>query len=112
MNHTLEPWVLTNWENSNYDAIAIHGGENGTQWIAEVVLDHDVGDKSAAEMKANANRIVECVNACAGINPSAVPKMLAACKMLSIISDDDIPWWIRDAFEESRIAVREAEASQ
>lgn len=29
---------------------------------------------------ANADRIVSCVNACEGINPEAVPELLAACK--------------------------------
>ena len=32
--------------------------------------------------KANAQRIVDCVNACEGINPEAVPEMLKLVKML------------------------------
>jgi hypothetical protein len=30
--------------------------------------------------EANARRIVACVNACEGINPEAVPDLLAACE--------------------------------
>ena len=37
----------------------------------------------------NANRIVACVNACAGINPEAVPLMLATMKKIDKhISDE------------------------
>ena len=42
-----------------------------------------IGQESADHqpvVDANMNRLVACVNACAGINPEAVPDLLAACK--------------------------------
>lgn len=38
-------------------------------------------------MEANAQRIIDCVNACEGINPQAVPDMLEALKNAYAILD-------------------------
>ena len=38
----------------------------------------------APEEKANAKRIVACVNACAGINPEAVPEVLEALRVTAV----------------------------
>ena len=69
--HTPEPWgVWLNPDGCNRgmitdDALARH--------IVYVV-------GNTHEAKANGRRIVACVNACAGINPEAVPKLLEALK--------------------------------
>jgi hypothetical protein len=61
--------------------------------------------------REHAEDIVACVNACEGINPEAVPDLLAACKAAddefkridSFIGDftgyvEDEPWWaVQDA---------------
>lgn len=39
--------------------------------------------------EANARRIVACVNACQGLNPEAVPDLLAACKALPDFDTDN-----------------------
>ena len=39
--------------------------------------------------RANARRIVACVNACEGINPEAVPDLLQACKAALAYMIDD-----------------------
>lgn len=58
--HTQEPWSINNWTQPD-SSIAI--GANGTPLIARVML----RDVSINEQKANADRIVACVNACEGI---------------------------------------------
>jgi len=40
------------------------------------------GDPGTTQAKSRADRAVACVNACKGINPDAVPELLAACKGL------------------------------
>ena len=37
---------------------------------------------SPERAEANAERIVACINACEGINPAAVPDLLAACELV------------------------------
>ena len=49
---------------------------NPTLPLAPIHVEVDGGD----EAKANAHRIVACVNACEGINPEAVPELLEALK--------------------------------
>ena len=45
------------------------------------------GEIIAVVKKADdAKRIVSCVNACAGINPEAVPELLEACRMAFNVS--------------------------
>ena len=69
--HTPEPWgVWLNPDGCNRgmitdDALARH--------IVYVV-------GNTHEAKANGRRIIACVNACAGINPEAVPELLEALK--------------------------------
>ena len=58
--HTAEPW-----RTENGDVVCKEGP------IAAVMLPND---------RANATRIVACVNACEGINPEAVPELLEALK--------------------------------
>lgn len=43
---------------------------------------HPMGGLGIEEAKANAQRTIDCVNACKGINPEAVPQLYDACKTL------------------------------
>lgn len=58
--HTKEPWSINEWLQPD-SSIAI--GAIGTPLIARVIS----RDVSINEQKANASRIIACVNACAGI---------------------------------------------
>ena len=69
--HTPEPWHISEYAN----------GYKG--WIEDAqneLVAHAPPPKSLAERYANAERIVACVNACKGINPEAVPDLLAAAE--------------------------------
>jgi len=80
--HTPGPWY-----------IARRLGPASAPIVLMVALDPigtSEADYAAArgEIDANAARIVACVNACAGINPEAVPKMLEALKLNYLHTDD------------------------
>jgi hypothetical protein len=74
--HTKEPWFFT-------------GSTIGIQLLEGVAIDvADVnrwcpGTPLRDEDESNGERIVACVNACAGINPEAVPDLLKACRDLA-----------------------------
>lgn len=55
---------------------------------------------------ANADRIVQCVNACAGINPEAVPELLAALEVIS--RDVGVRAWL---LENDPMALRQADTA-
>ncbi|KKN75635.1 hypothetical protein LCGC14_0378730 [marine sediment metagenome] len=71
MEHTPEPWHLYVQPGGGHIAV-LHDkeGEFGNEGIAfmDAVL---IGTKYTAKRRANARRIIACVNACAGI-PTAV----------------------------------------
>lgn len=83
MEHTKEPWDFSvRAENM----VEIHTQDKS---IASVALWSHGRPGSTTEDKANARRIVACVNGCKGINPEAVKGLLEALKsMLSIHSKD------------------------
>lgn len=62
MNHTKEPWEVTN---SGHGGIGVIEGDNHS-FVAEV------GGRTAQEIMANVRRIMLCVNACAGITNEAL----------------------------------------
>lgn len=78
--HTPEPWV---------SSVALSGSENDRGFdihadgkhIARVspMIKNLRGDAST-EAIANKDRILACVNACAGVNPEAVPDAVAALR--------------------------------
>jgi hypothetical protein len=76
--HTPEPWT------TNPDI-------NRLGWIIESSA---TGEEVAiTRFRPNAARIVACVNACAGINPEAVPDMLAALQdALDTTDFEHGPW--------------------
>lgn len=71
LNHTPEPWTVFNgpavegaetWSESYFGTIVRHGSHGGKR-----IADTSIGlSQDYAEGKANARRIVACVNACAG----------------------------------------------
>ena len=74
MGHTPGPWFLHG--KPGYEALEIFGTNRP---IAKSLYHLGSEDNEA---DANARRIVACVNACEGINPEAVPELLAVCKLL------------------------------
>jgi len=82
--HTPEPWAVTildgvpfiRFMDSEGVHIKIAGPITGRWWYGQADKDR------TAESIANAERIVACVNGCAGLNPEAVPELLAACRMV------------------------------
>lgn len=80
--HTQEPW---DWSYSGHrmattysQPVGIHSG--GTQLVGGLFGDVKGGKDQA---KANAERIVACVNACAGLNPSALPDAVKALEEIN-----------------------------
>ena len=67
--HTKEPWVTGKWG----DGSSGYGLTNVIAPDSEVIIATDV-------IEGEATRIIACVNACAGINPEAVPDMVEALK--------------------------------
>lgn len=86
MSHTKEPWVVEHY-------VAADGYEQVT--IRPIMIMHDgkLGP-CPAEQLANARRIVECVNACAGLaNPAALPELLEAVQSaIEDLENDALEW--------------------
>lgn len=79
--HTPGPWRNDPAKGSAVGAAPVIVADTcwrGTTREIAKVLFH--GGSEDPEVQANARRIVACVNACEGINPKAVPDLLAACK--------------------------------
>lgn len=79
--HTPEPWeygTFPKWQpgRSNYHVVRPQGEFPHGGWIA------DFGYPCDDVAEANAQRAVACVNALAGINPEAVPDVVAALRAL------------------------------
>jgi hypothetical protein len=89
--HTKEPWSIQTDMNIHYPlADAMKRPGHPVKVITMPCLSFAFGQCGALvigeNIEANASRIVSCVNSCAGINPEAVPELLAACKeMLAYI---------------------------
>lgn len=66
-NHTPEPWCKLN----DCGTVGIWGPQGDC--VA-------VNNGCSCDNEANADRIVACVNACAGLNPEAVPDVVEALK--------------------------------
>lgn len=76
-NHTPEPWKLR-IPAKDFEIYLEAGLEEGA--VALGVILSKVTDR--ATQQANADRIVACVNACAGMNPTAITHAMRACKLL------------------------------
>jgi len=87
--HVEEPWMILDQRAG--ESLTICGKlENGYDWKGRRILGRPpvafLSQCVTEVERANASRIVSCVNACAGINPEAVPELLTACKeMLAYI---------------------------
>ena len=68
MEHTKGRWVI--------------GHRVATEWWTVEQQNSPHEEIGIIYGKTNAYRIVACVNACEGINPEAVPDLLAACKAM------------------------------
>jgi len=84
-NHTAEPWSVGTWA----DKVGVWGKAGDCIAVCDGC---SLGDANPS----NAARIVTCVNACAGINPNAVPGLVAALEQLvkeveAIIEDGTLP---------------------
>lgn len=95
--HTPEPWVATRQPNGS---VCIH--ERGLMPHATV---YGRADLSSGKIESDSARIVACVNACAGINPEAVPGLLAVCREIAEHGTDD--WAAR--MQTLRAAIARAE---
>lgn len=76
MNHTKEPWTISRYRGA--DVITKHVGSYPND--RETTIAETKPDMGNDHIRfVNAARIVECVNACAGIeNPAAIPELLKA----------------------------------
>lgn len=82
--HALEPWETYIWiPRGSADGEPCIGSAPNPQHYRIAVIDTE----------ANAARIVACVNACAGINPEAVPDLLTAAEAILI---NPPSWTTRD----------------
>jgi hypothetical protein len=69
-DYTPEPWTLMD---NPCEAFICSADRDGDLIVAVVIHGNEL---------ANARRIVACVNACAGLNPEAVPKLVTAFSAL------------------------------
>jgi hypothetical protein len=74
--HTAEPWVI-----DEFNAPSGFFKIRGEKEILILGLVHSFAEHGAdPESTANVERIVACVNGCAGINPAVVPDLVAAVR--------------------------------
>ena len=71
--HTAGDWIVPRWT-PEQDQVWADAGDHQTQ-VATCA-------RSFGSDKANAARIVACVNACEGLNPAAVPALVASLRFM------------------------------
>lgn len=75
----------SNWrELDTYEADLLNEDTPRREEVTEI-QDTETGDLLCYANPEHAARIVACVNACAGINPEAVPDMLEALRAISAV---------------------------
>lgn len=105
MEHTPTPWNIAPTHGNMHDeysqpfAIISHNSGKSFNILAGCFGDTYGGLEMA---EANAQRIVDCVNSCEGINPEAVPDMLQALEILSAIHDGDDVNIARNALKKAK----------
>lgn len=100
--HTPEPWAIGfsdgTGRGENGDGCWITAGDHAAHKADAIVSvvpgGRDDWNVAKGPNPANAARIVACVNACAGIDPAAVPDLLAVCR--SIVANYDAEGWLYD----------------
>ena len=86
--HTPEPWHACSAHDGKCPCngvLAIDGTSIASFFATDDRSVYGVTEQCAGfeEGHANRHRAVSCVNACAGINPEAVPDLLAVCKAIT-----------------------------
>lgn len=84
-NHTPEPW-----KDVGFIGAPASSASSGYLLIGNTRDRGDHGDGTGCDRQtadANRARIVACVNACAGINPAAVPDLMAVAKSTVLVLD-------------------------
>lgn len=96
--HTPEPWEFYTTPDGE-TVIAVADGGPAIASIAE--------EASTELNEADAERIVACVNACKGLNPEAVPDLLAALGPFTILNPLHCPSYA-GSIEIARAAIAKA----
>jgi len=106
--HTSEPWDVQNkgilGTGSARHEVVQGVNRDGSKNLPRITRMPDLSYSSYA----NAKRIVACVNACAGINPEAVPDLLAACRLSLERYDYSDTRWARETCDVCRAAITKA----
>lgn len=76
---TPEPWHVQEFGGDDPYFCLLRGSWDVLEWRPTIAHNMHSAVRLETE-RANAARIVACVNGCAGINPDAVQDLLAACK--------------------------------
>jgi hypothetical protein len=113
-NHTPEPWGTTK---GNGIHLTLANGEG--HWFPIVYSKNGMDVAYIVPMEdtkhADADRIVACVNACAGINPEAVPDMLHLARLVANLNENHLEIGAGRMLEmvtAARNALTKAEANQ
>lgn len=82
--HTPEPWIIESFEKNDEIGLAIVNKRGQViAWLFSYNKNvFNTLIKSHLPTQTNAQRIIDCVNACEGINPKAISEMLKALKTL------------------------------
>ena len=84
--HTKEPWLWDDRRGDQWDNSYLSLSSESGPTVMDVSDDYPGYAECGQDLRINikkedAERIVDCVNSCAGINPEAVPKMLEALEV-------------------------------
>jgi hypothetical protein len=76
--HTPEPWPTP----VRFDIIGPADDDCSNYW--------EIGDFGMLEREEDADRIVACVNGCAGINPEAVPEFVHLARLVASLNENHL----------------------
>lgn len=119
--HTPGPWRKYFTDLGNYTpAWGIEGfyGPDGNCSLSPVchVYRHKEDPEKIKESEANAQRIVDCVNACEGINPKAVSSMISALQeaesLLSVANTEHFEIWLQHTYQSIASALKLARGEE
>lgn len=104
--HTPGPWYA--WPDGKGVSVGVN---QSARDICRLTYSGRPFDPPEEQRVPNAERIVACVNACAGINPEAVPELLAALEGLLEEVDAHLDYHddeMQEAAETARAAIAKA----
>ena len=89
MSHSIERWEIRerNHLHGEFDIYTGPSWESYDKHIATVTGGLGVTSEGCFESEANAHRIVDCVNACKGLDPEAIPELIKALKKLDFCDE-------------------------